>query len=74
MDNTKSDRGAFPQNRQTTPHQPRPRPKSLTITEAQAKEAFGLYLDYMFDAPHGTYKVNEWNVNFGTFELFMEQE
>lgn len=59
--------------KQTTTSQARPRPKTVTITEPQVKEAFGLYLDYLFDAPHGTYKVKEWGIAFGTFDLSLEQ-
>lgn len=51
----------------------RPRPKNVTITAAQTKEAFGLYLDFLFDAPHGTYKIKEWGTAFGNVDLSLEQ-
>lgn len=60
--------------RETTPAPSRPQPKNVTISEPQAKEAFGLYLDYMFDAPHGTYKVKTWSTSFGNFDFTLEQD
>ncbi len=60
--------------KQTTPNPARPKPKIVIITEAQTKEAFGLYLDFLFDAPHGTYKIKEWGTAFGSVDLSLEQE
>lgn len=59
--------------KQTTPNPVRPAPKFVAITEDQHKEALGLYLDYMFDAPHGTYCVQKWDNAFNEIILTLKQ-
>lgn len=60
--------------KQTTPCPKRPGPKTVTITDVQVREALGLYLDYMFDVPHGTYSVDTWDFAFNEMVLTMKRE
>lgn len=48
-------------------------PVAVNLTDNQVKEALGLYLDHIFEAPHGTYKVESWDNAFSSFEVKLKR-